>query len=204
MQIIFLSGTKCLWLPQYVNQFFVWHKEFGPAQNILGPVKGQGINVNTAIWQVFELVENRTVWWEIGLFWRNFHHRVDADRDSNRDIYVTNNIETILLSSQRAADEADQDDEETINTGLDTIAAAGSLAVAAVGDQMKQVTSYVTKRAGFGLGSSKSSGCDDLIVASVPYLSLSGFIDSWHPFGSGRLVCPKLFFCKQLGLVVNK
>ena len=111
---------------------------------------------------------------------------LDADRDSNRDIYVTNNIETILLSSQRAADEADQDDEETINTGLDTIAAAGSLAVAAVGDQMKQVTSYVTKRAGFGLSSSKSSGCDDLIVASVPYLSLSGFIDSWHPFGSGR------------------
>ena len=129
---------------------------------------------------------------------------LDADRDSNRDIYVTNNIETILLSSQRAADEADQDDEETINTGLDTIAAAGSLAVAAVGDQMKQVTSYVTKRAGFGLSSSKSSGCDDLIVASVPYLSLSGFIDSWHPFGSGRLVCPKLFFCKQLSLVVNK
>ena len=119
-----------------------------------------------------------------------------CDRDSNRDIFVTNNIETIL-SSQRAADEADQDDEETINTGLDSIAAAGSLActaVGAVGDQMKQVTSYVTKRAGFGLSSSKSSGCDELIVASVPYLSLSGFIDSWHPFGSGRLVCPKLFF----------
>ena len=30
---------------QYVNNFLVWHKEFGPAQNILGPVKGQGINV---------------------------------------------------------------------------------------------------------------------------------------------------------------
>ena len=28
----------------YVNKFFVWHKKFGPAQNILGPVKGQGIN----------------------------------------------------------------------------------------------------------------------------------------------------------------
>ena len=44
MQIIFLSGTKCLWLPQYVNKFLVWHKKFGPAQNILGPVKGQGIS----------------------------------------------------------------------------------------------------------------------------------------------------------------
>ena len=43
MQIIFLSGTKCLWLPQYVNRFLVWHKNFWPAQNILGPVKGQGI-----------------------------------------------------------------------------------------------------------------------------------------------------------------
>ena len=43
MQIIFLSGTKCLWLPKYVNKFLVWHKKFGPAQNILGPVKGEGI-----------------------------------------------------------------------------------------------------------------------------------------------------------------
>ena len=36
MQIIFLSGTKCLWLTQYVNKFLVWYKKFGPAQNILG------------------------------------------------------------------------------------------------------------------------------------------------------------------------
>ena len=47
--IIFLSGTKCLWLPQYVNNFLVWHKKFGPAQNILGPVKGQGISYK--LWQ---------------------------------------------------------------------------------------------------------------------------------------------------------
>ena len=43
MQIIFCSGTKCLWLAQYVNKFLVQHKKFGVAQNILGPVKGQGI-----------------------------------------------------------------------------------------------------------------------------------------------------------------
>ena len=43
MQIIFLCGTKCLRLPQSVNKFLVWHKIFGPAQNILGPAKGQGI-----------------------------------------------------------------------------------------------------------------------------------------------------------------
>ena len=45
MQIIFLSGTKCLWLPQYVNKFLVGYKKFRPAQNILGPVKGQGISL---------------------------------------------------------------------------------------------------------------------------------------------------------------
>ena len=44
MQIMFWSGTICLWLAQCVNKFLVWHKKFGPAQNILGPVKGQGIS----------------------------------------------------------------------------------------------------------------------------------------------------------------
>ena len=47
IQIIFLSDTKCLWLPQYLDKFLVWHKKFGPALNILGPVKGQGIHVFT-------------------------------------------------------------------------------------------------------------------------------------------------------------
>ena len=42
MKIIFWSGTKKLELSQYVNQFLVWHKKFGPARNVLGPVKGQG------------------------------------------------------------------------------------------------------------------------------------------------------------------
>ena len=42
MQIIFLPGKKYLWLTQYVNEFLVWHKKFGPAQSILGSVKGQG------------------------------------------------------------------------------------------------------------------------------------------------------------------
>ena len=43
MQNIFMSGTKCLWLAQYVNKFLVRHKKCGPTQNILGPVEGQGI-----------------------------------------------------------------------------------------------------------------------------------------------------------------
>ena len=28
--------------PEYVNKVLVWHRKFRPAQNILGPVKGQG------------------------------------------------------------------------------------------------------------------------------------------------------------------
>ena len=44
MQIIFLSDTKYLGLAQYVNTFLVRHQKFGTAQNILRPVKGQGIN----------------------------------------------------------------------------------------------------------------------------------------------------------------
>jgi hypothetical protein len=42
MQIMLLSGTKCLWLTQYVNKFLVRLKKFGPAQNILHHLKGQG------------------------------------------------------------------------------------------------------------------------------------------------------------------
>jgi hypothetical protein len=41
MEIIFWSGTKSLEPEQYENRFLVWHKIFGPAQNILGPVEGQ-------------------------------------------------------------------------------------------------------------------------------------------------------------------
>ena len=31
------------WHKMFVGRFLVWHKTYGPAQNILGPVKGQGI-----------------------------------------------------------------------------------------------------------------------------------------------------------------
>ena len=47
MQIIYWSGTKSFQLAQYVNKFLVQHKKFRPAQNILGPVKGQGISGKT-------------------------------------------------------------------------------------------------------------------------------------------------------------
>ena len=32
-------------LAQYVNQYLARHKKFGPAQNVLGLVKGQGISL---------------------------------------------------------------------------------------------------------------------------------------------------------------
>ena len=61
-QIIFLSGTKCLWLPQYVHKFLVWHKRFGPAQKILGPVKGQGTRyyLNYLSWKYDLLAVTKT------------------------------------------------------------------------------------------------------------------------------------------------
>jgi len=90
-----------------------------------------------------------------------------------------------LSSPGQKTDEPDEDEIVNEETSKPDETAIASLA-STVGDQMKQVTSYVSKRAGFGLSSSKSSGSEELILASVPYLSLSGFIDSWHPFGSGR------------------
>ena len=59
MQIIFLSGTKCLWLAQYVNKFLDWLKKFGPAQNILGPVKGQGIFHKFATFLYFSISDRK-------------------------------------------------------------------------------------------------------------------------------------------------
>ena len=70
MQIIFLSGTKCLWLPQYVNTFLVWHKKFGPSQNILGPVKGQGKNLLYNFWNYLKEFKGFTCyfWWVLRIF----------------------------------------------------------------------------------------------------------------------------------------
>ena len=67
LQIIFLSGTKFLWLPQYVNKCLVWHKKFGPAQNILGPLKGQGICISIVLdgSKLFWSGPNRFVWVQI-------------------------------------------------------------------------------------------------------------------------------------------
>ena len=38
-----LTQNVCDCHNMYVNKFLDWHKKFGPAQNIFGPVKGQGI-----------------------------------------------------------------------------------------------------------------------------------------------------------------
>ena len=65
MQIIFLSGTKSLWLPQYVNEFLVCHKKFGPAQKILGPVKGQGIKQSLENPWYLGTKNSWIGWWDI-------------------------------------------------------------------------------------------------------------------------------------------
>ena len=43
-KIVFCAGTKVFEEALYATKFMEWLKTFGPAQNILGPVKGQGIN----------------------------------------------------------------------------------------------------------------------------------------------------------------
>ena len=53
--IIFWLGTISLELAQYVNQYLIGHKKFGPAQNTFGPVEGRGISLpiekeNKVIW----------------------------------------------------------------------------------------------------------------------------------------------------------
>jgi len=35
----FFSGTKCLWLPQYVNKFSVWHKKIWTSPKHFGTCK---------------------------------------------------------------------------------------------------------------------------------------------------------------------
>ena len=43
-KVSFCASTKVFEEALNAVKFLGWHKIFGPAQNILGPVKGQGIN----------------------------------------------------------------------------------------------------------------------------------------------------------------
>ena len=42
-KIVFCASTKFFEKALNAVKFLGWHKIFGPAQNILGPLKGQGI-----------------------------------------------------------------------------------------------------------------------------------------------------------------
>jgi hypothetical protein len=44
VKLFFCAGTKVFEEALNAVIFLGWLKKFGPAQNILGPVKGQGIN----------------------------------------------------------------------------------------------------------------------------------------------------------------
>ena len=47
-KIVFCAGTKLFEEALNAIKFSGWLKKFGPAQNILGPVKGQGIRILVA------------------------------------------------------------------------------------------------------------------------------------------------------------
>ena len=49
-KIGFCASTKVFEEALNAVKFLGWLKNFGPAQNILGPVKGQGITQKTKIW----------------------------------------------------------------------------------------------------------------------------------------------------------
>ena len=67
-------------MPQYVNKFLVWHKTFGPAQNILGPVKGQGISYS-----------------KIGHTVKSESQRAEKIQVSNLNLQLPNSHRTFLL-----------------------------------------------------------------------------------------------------------
>ena len=51
VKLFFCAGTKVFEEALNAVKFFGWLKKFGPAQNILGPVKGQGIRKQTRLSQ---------------------------------------------------------------------------------------------------------------------------------------------------------
>ena len=76
MQFIFLSGTKCLSLALNALKFLGWLKKFWPAQNILGPVKGQGINdisfkISTGLLSMKGKDKNETIYFQM-IIWADY------------------------------------------------------------------------------------------------------------------------------------
>ena len=73
----FWSDTKSFGKPQYVNQFLVRHKTFGPAQNIFGPVEGQGksMSLNDSN---FNRCQPRL------LYWPKSPHRLGLNKKFNK------------------------------------------------------------------------------------------------------------------------
>ena len=49
-KIDFCAGTKVFEEALNAVKFLGWFKKFGPAQNVLGPVKGQGISYVSKLW----------------------------------------------------------------------------------------------------------------------------------------------------------
>ena len=55
VKLVFSVGTKVFEEALNVVKFFGWLKNFGPAQNILRPVKGQGISTSDPYFQTLSI-----------------------------------------------------------------------------------------------------------------------------------------------------
>jgi hypothetical protein len=55
VKLFFCAGTKDFEEALNIVKFLGWFKKFGLAQNILGPEKGQGINVAVPV-QLFKII----------------------------------------------------------------------------------------------------------------------------------------------------
>ena len=91
MQIIFLSGTKCLRLPQYVNDFLVWHKKIGPAQNILGPLKGQ-VKKRVLIWICINGSPDEAKRYNYEMYFEGYYEPGEYKVYKSRDKVIRNDV----------------------------------------------------------------------------------------------------------------
>ena len=68
--MFFCAGTKVFEEALNAVKFLGWLKKFGPAQNILGPVKGQGINdisfkISTGLLSMKGKDKNETIYFQM-------------------------------------------------------------------------------------------------------------------------------------------
>ena len=99
----FLCRHKSFWRGAKCSQILGWLKKLGPAQNILGPVKGQGIRLikpsrYMPIWQKLLKMGPKIIWsinWILKIFSEIFIHMIS--RISNPEAFFFYQIESCLF-----------------------------------------------------------------------------------------------------------